>query len=325
MTEFKRIMVINTGWSDDYSTRDPVGNFANLDRATGHEKFNFRRGRDGLYYGYVPPRRESPPKPKEPSGWLVFAVSKRKNEAGMVLVGWYENARFLGEYRERPDADDLGPDSNGNPFYYTFVANRATMIPLPMRQWKVDGKYIGRPFNYLRGNGESTPQTEAMARQLLQFREECLKTIITGAKKPELDLTPSDMDSRRRREIELKAEDAVKLHFSDWNCERVADEKCGYDLKFTHPVSGQELHVEVKGTAADYPQFFITHKEYRYAEEKSVNDDRIKQSKSILPRWRLAVVHDVYGDSTVSVYTFDEMKKVFEILPYAYRGTLRNA
>lgn len=328
MVNFDRIMVINTGWSDDYQSSEVVGGFGYLATGVGHEKYNFLPDRNGRFYGYVPPLGEykSPPMPKNPEGWLVFVVSRRPNHKGLFFVGWYENATFMSEYRARPDADELGRDSEGNRFLYTLVADAGKIVPLSLRDRRVSNDHVKRSYAYLRGNDQDEPWRESLANELLALRREFLERMSDGSD-DEKDLPPQfNSDPERRRAIEKKAEKEVEAYFKDWICVNRADEKCGYDLLFIHKITREELHIEVKGTARDVPHFFMTHKEYMYAEKLSDNDKNFKKAKgNPPPRWRLAVVHDVENRPNLNIYTFTEMQAKFDIAPYAHHATIKVA
>lgn len=105
---FDRIVVIKTGWSEDYRGAKVTGNYSY--QHPDHEKVNFLPGPDGRYYAYVPPtggdkaagRPGVPPRPKRPDNWLVFAVSRDPDKGGLYVVGWYENASFNHDYQIRP-------------------------------------------------------------------------------------------------------------------------------------------------------------------------------------------------------------------------------
>jgi len=106
---FDRIAIIKTGWSKDYRGAQVVGNYS-YDHPD-HEKVNFLPGPDGRYFCYVPPiggnkkfkQFGSAPKPKNPDGWLVFAVSRNPDKGGLYVVGWYEDAHFLHRHEVRPE------------------------------------------------------------------------------------------------------------------------------------------------------------------------------------------------------------------------------
>ena len=327
MNDFKRVIAINTGWSEDYRGGQVVGNFGYLSSGVGHERFNFLPDRKGRYYGYSPPLGESfsPPKPKKTDDWLVFFVSKRPGKPGLYLVGWYEGANFEGQYTPRPDAGKLGVDSDGQPFSYTVSANKVFPIPLSARNMKVSGSHLKRSFAYLRGNGDTEAWREKLAVELLAFRNQFLEQANeaeSDAEEPELAFV---RNAKRRKEIETAAVDAVIAHFSDWDCESKEAEKCGYDLLFTRKKSGEILHVEVKGTSLDSPAFFITENERAYGEYLSQNDSRARKSGqgNWRPLWKLAVVHDALGTPKPNIYNYAEMTRAFGLSPYAWRGTLK--
>jgi hypothetical protein len=173
MGDFPRIAVINTGWSDDYRGGPVIGDFGFLKNGIGHERYNFRLDTSGRYFGYAPPLGENgnPPKPAQPEDWLVFFVSKRPNQSGLYLVGWYENATFERSYRIRPDADDLGIDSEGGKFSYTVSSSEGYLVPLPLRTMKIKGDHLKRSYAYLRGNGENDRWRKILTTKLLAFRE----------------------------------------------------------------------------------------------------------------------------------------------------------
>lgn len=326
-SDFKRVIVINTGWSDDYQTGEVIGAFGYLANGVGHERFNFLPV-DGRYYGYSPPLGEakSPPMPKVAGGWLVFFVSKRPGRSGLYLVGWYENARFIMGTDARPDADILGPDTDGGKFSYTVTADRAVLVPLASRTMKFRGDHIKRSFAYLRGNGDTEKWREPLAQTLLGFRDKALASLANQAKGDDSFEVTYCRDAKRRKLIEDSAVNAVKQHFSDWECEsKEKDKTCGYDLRFTKK-TGEEMHVEVKGTSGDQPNFFITKNELNCAEKLSVNDKRARRNRdgSWRPIWKLAVVHDALEAAHVNIYSHAEAIRKFNIDPIAWRGILKD-
>jgi hypothetical protein len=329
MPRFPRIAVINTGWSDDYRTGEVTGNFGYLAKGVGHEKYNFLPDDKGRFFAYTPPLGEqrSPPMPANKGNWLVFAVSKRPGRSGLYLVGWYESASFVKGYKNRPDADRFGEDSDGGKFSYTLYSDRAYAIPLPMRDRKIKGDHIKRSYAYLRGNGPSEAWREGVAKRLLGFRDEFLRRP-TDSDAPEEEVRLQFCgDAKRRREIEEKAVAATKVHFAGWNCTSMEADKCGYDLLFAHPRTREVMHVEVKGTSRDRPHFFLTRREYGYARKLSRNDNRARKNRdgSYRPLWKLAVVHDVDRVHEVNVHTFQEMESNFDVAPFAWHATLRAA
>lgn len=328
MAEFDKIAVINTGWSEDYRGAEVRGNFGYLSKGVGHERFNFLPDDNGTYFGYAPPLGEgfNPPKPNLPKNWLVFFVSKRPSRSGLYLVGWYENATFEQAYKDRPDADQFGPDSDGGKYGYTVFSKSAVAVPLASRNMKVRGDHLKRSYAYLRGGPDTEKWREQLTQELLAFRSAYLKSASKSGSETEEPTLTFVRDAKRRKMIEEAGVKAATDHFPAWTCESKEAEKCGYDLLFTHKQTGEVMHIEVKGTTMDAPCFFLTEKERAYAEKMSGNDKRTRRSKAgnWRPVWRLAVVSDALANPKVHIYQFDEMKREFELAPYAWRGTLKD-
>jgi Domain of unknown function (DUF3883) len=329
MADFPRIAVLNTGWSVDYRGGQVVGDFGYLEKGVGHERYNFRPDSAGRYFGYAPPLGESqsPPKPAHAEDWLVFFVSKRPGRSGLYLVGWYENATFAGSYKARPDADDLGIDSDGGKFSYTVSSSQAYPVPLPLRTKKIKGDHLKRSYAYLRGNGDGGRWREELATELLLFRKSLMTTVNIKDSDDEAAEVVYSGDPERRKLIEREAVDAVTKYYSEYHCESKEKQNLGYDLLFRNKESGEELHVEVKGTALGEKSFFISRNEYEYATKLSANDRRARRGQDgrWRPLWRLAIVHDALAKAVVSIHTFSEMEKRFEILPIAWRGVLKSS
>lgn len=327
MTDFPRVAVINTGWSDDYRG-DPVqGDFGFLQWGEGHELYNFLEAPDGSFYGYAPPLGEaaSPPKPATPDDWLVFFVSKRPGRSGLYLVGWYEHAHFENDYLRRPDAERFELDPRGNSFLYTVRSSTGYLVPLALRSRKVKGDHLKRSYAYLRGNGGGEPWREEMAETLLGYREQLAPALSKTKPADEEPQLTFQTDPARRKAIEDAAIEAAKNHFSEYSWQSKEQAKIGYDLLFTHKVTGEVLHVEVKGTSLSIPAFFMTEAERRYGDSLQQNDTPARQDDTgaWLPLWRLLVVSDALGTPTVHEYTFAKMNAEFEMAPYAWRGTLK--
>lgn len=333
MSEFHQIAVINTGWSEDYNGGQVVGDFDYLAKGVGHERYNFRPDLKGRYFGYAPPlgENQSPPKPVSLKDWLVFFVSKRPGQSGLYLVGWYENATFVASYKVRPDADDLGLDSDGGKFSYTVTSSQGYFVPLPLRTMKVKGNHLKRSYAYLRGNVEmlrhkgSDGWRNDLARELLRFREKVRLRVSAEENSGKSVLSSKPQDAKKRKLVEERSVDAVKAHFSAWICESKETQNLGYDLLLKSRKTGEEMHVEVKGTSLDEPNFFISKNEYEYAKKLSLNDQRARRNLdgSWRPLWRLAMVHDALAKAAVNVHTFSEMEKLFEVSPIAWRGILK--
>lgn len=317
----QKIAVIKTGWSEDY--RGAVVEAAHAyvsEFKDGHEKFNFLPGPDGRFYAYTPPigRQFSPPQPDDPDDWLVFAVAKAPNRPGVYLVGWYENARFLGEYRSRPEYDEASPaiplDGQGETFSYTLVADQAVAIPYEARQFSFPGDHLKRsPIYYLRGNGRSEAWREELAQQLLRVRKSYTPPVTSQPVNPnESKKGGISADPVRRKEVEEAAIRRVKAEFPKPNF-KIKDrqmDKCGFDLLVTDR-KGNELHIEVKGTAMPRPHFLMSRNEYGYMRAN--------------PKpWRLAMVTDALGKPKLKLFTAREAEKEFLWEEFTWRGIARD-
>ncbi len=325
MAEFDRIAVINVGWSDDYRGSEPVGSFKHLKIGVGHERYNFLAGPDGTFFGYAPPLGEgfNPPKPDEPDDWLIFAVSKRPGRPGLYLVGWFESARFLCSYEARPDALALGRDTAGEFYGHTFVAPTAVAIPVPLRTRKIVGDHVKRSYAYLQGSGQGEKWRTLLARKLLRYRQEYLAQDAASASAineiPNLGISA---DTKRRKEVEEKSVTAVIAEFSDWDLTDRQKHKCGYDLLFRHRVSKAEMHIEVKGTQALKPHFFISKNELDYA-ERATSAWKKRRQAALTPQWRLAMVTDALGKPQVKLLDLAEVKRRFLLEIHTWHGTIK--
>lgn len=294
----KWIAIIKVGWCESYNGDEVFGGYERV--SEGHERYNFRRGSDGSFYGYTPPasRSEAAPSPANKDGWLVFVLSKRLNQGGLYLVGWYNDARFLGRYEKRPEYDEkpskIPQDLKGNYFRYTLVAPSAVLIPEGQRP-KIDTTHIrSASVCYLAEPGISEPWRTELAGSLLKLKVELEEPSSTASLRGRICSDPT-----RREEVEAAAIGKVKEHFAekDFICDDVQRLCCGYDLHFKHRQTGKEQHVEVKGTAMDVPHFFMSSNEYAYAEAS--------------PHWLLAIVTNALKKPRLELMNYSEAKRKF--------------
>jgi hypothetical protein len=106
-------------------------------------------------------------------------------------------------------------------------------------------------------------------------------------------------DQATRDRIEAAAMTHMAHHFeaSGLVVQDVSDQNLGYDLEVTD-AKGTSVHkVEVKGTSAQTPGFFLTRNERACSEREST--------------WRLAVVTDALGAAKHQVYTPEDMEASF--------------
>ncbi|MBB4641489.1 hypothetical protein [Rhizorhapis suberifaciens] len=197
---FDRVAIIKTGWSEDYRGAKVVGNYSY--KHPDHEKVNFLPGPDGRYFCYVPPiggnKKVKPfgsaPKPINPNGWLVFAVSRNPRTGGLYVVGWYEDALFLHRHEVRPEYEDgepwFGRGDDGHEIVYTITAPRAYAIDGPERTEWFSGDVMKRHILYLRGHANPGDYEEKLAEKLLAYRSRWLAHL--GQEEEPLYVSPEE-------------------------------------------------------------------------------------------------------------------------------------
>lgn len=306
MPKFERIAIIKTAWCDDYLGELAQGDHANIEEfKESHESYNFKPGPDGKFYAYTPPigEFEAAPSPKSEHDWIVFAVAKRPGRSGIFLVGWYENARFMGKYVSRPEYDQSPPglekDALGGDYSYTLTAPQATIIPANQRHFSFPGTHTKRaPIYYLAGNGDDDKWRDDLASDLLAERERFLnnKPVSADSSKRTGGICG---DATKRKEVEDAAVAAVIAEMGNayTHVDRQND-KCGFDILFIEKATGTERHIEIKGTQNPTAHFFL-----------SRNEDAKGQ---VDPLWELAMVTDALSDPKVELMSYAEAEKAFD-------------
>jgi hypothetical protein len=306
-----KIAFVKTGWSDDYQGGPVLGrryaHIAQFDE--GHERFNFLRTSDGLFYGYLPPigKQERPPQPKVKGGWLLIFVSARKGNGPLTVVGWYENATLHSEYSDRPEYStqpDFENDVRGGKFRYCISADTANLIPVASRTQTVSGDHFKRsPVIYVQGNGKN----DAWRRDFANLAENLVDNPL-----PEKDGVPPKLafpNPEHRKMVELASiEAAMAFLKTEHNISDRQKANCGYDLLARNKETGEELHVEVKGTSCETMHFYLTRGEYRYMQA---------------PQWRLLMVTNALTKPKLTLFTHAEVKKVFDLDAFAWEAIAR--
>lgn len=305
----KRIAFVKTGWSDHYEGGPVLGRHAHVQEFDeAHERFNFLKHSDRRYYGYLPPigKNESSPQPREKDGWLLIFVSARNGNGPLTVVGWYERATFHNGYMPRPeysDSESFELDVHGSKYSYCISAPAAHLIPTADRTDTVSGDHFKRtPVLYVRGNGKD----DAWRDDLAEFAESLVST-----KQVATSSTPSLTfpDQQLRKRVEEAAISAAKhLLKADYRVVDRQKDNCGYDLLAKHRKSGDELHIEVKGTSGTTRHFYMSRNEFRYMPS---------------PQWRLIMVCDALGSPQVEMLTASEVKKLFSLEAFAWEGVAK--
>ena len=313
MSNYKKILFIKTAWSEFYTGGRVLGNHKHLKEHenVGHECFNFKPYK-GEYYCYIPPIAGSCPQleTEEAKNWLVIVTARINGTGPLVVVGYYKDAQIYSSYKKRPEYRDKNSifetDDDGDFFTYNVKSSTGTLLPLSERK-----KYIIPPnlskhiqsasIAYIRGP-KSTPE-----KWRTEFEKIALDVI--DSKQDNLDKKFPKIDVDTKKIIENNAIRHI-IQFYEKKHYKIVDrqkDNCGYDLLAINK-DGNELHIEVKGSASNSYHFFLT-----YNEMNCMNED---------PKWRLAIVKNalqptpaikVLNKKTCSVY--------FDIKPIEWEGT----
>lgn len=305
-----RIAFVKTGWATSYEGEEVVGRHAHIGEFNeAHERFNFKKAPDGRFYAYIPPmgRYESAPSPRDSSGWLLIFVAARNGNGPLTVVGWYEDAVFERAYVARPEYEvgDYEMDIHGNHYSYCFSADRATLIPLHLRQTVVSGDHFKRsPIIYVRGNGRNEAWRQGFAELAESIVE--LASSIAEDKAPTFNFP----DAEHKKRVETAAiNEARRVFEDDYRVTDRQNDNCGYDLLLIHRKTGEELHVEVKGTSTQVMHFFMTRNEQKYLSN---------------PKWRLYMVTEALRRPKGTLLDLAEVEKIFDLVPFAWEGVARN-
>ena len=127
----RKVLWVKFGWSDYYSGEPVEGDFSWLQEGNiGHEELNFKQSLDGIYHCYVPPQGgEFSPYDRhnyDQEGWTVICLAKHPGHTGKHIVGWYEDATLLGEWKINPDSD--------KECTYCITSQKAYLVPPEHRE-----------------------------------------------------------------------------------------------------------------------------------------------------------------------------------------------
>ncbi len=308
----QRIAFAKVGWAEHYAG-DPVkGRAGWINRNDdAHERFNFRPGPDGRFYGYLPPigPKYRTPQPAHPDDWLVVFVAPHEGNGSLVPVGWYEGATFEEDYDERPEyaaGVPLPVDVKGERYAYAIHADKGRLIPAELRaRITVPGRphFGSTPVLYASGHGPARPWRPA-------YRDLALRIVrASWASDDKLSGGGGFGNAETAKEVEVASVEATIRRLKNRGYGQIIDrqkDNCGYDLLARKPETDEELHVEVKGTSGTAPRFFMTPNEHAYMGD---------------PRWRLAVVTDALGSAPkVSIYDARKVTQHFDLQPRVWEG-----
>jgi len=306
----RRIAIAKTAWSDTYDGEELQGRHRYLSQyRDGHEKFNFKVGPDGYYYGYLPPigRRYQPPQPTDRHGWLVLFVAPLNGNGPLVPVGWYENASFETSWTPRKEYAAKRPlprDVRGNKYTYTVRARKAHLIPPEQRSMIVvpGAPHLrSTPIVYARGQGDAAAWRAAYARIALRvvstWDRAAGRAIVSGVGFP---------STAHSRTVDAAAIRIAKqwLKSKGYSVFDYQTDCCGYDLGARRNLE-PELHVEVKGTSNPLEHFYLTRNEYAAMNE---------------PCWRLLLVTNALDRAAVRLLTRSQVRRRFDLESIMWEG-----
>jgi len=300
-----KIALVKTGWSEHYQGGPVLGRYSEIKKfGVAYERFNFLCHSDGFFYGYVPPIGGRPPQPEIKDGWLLIFVAAKNGNGPLTVVGWYDNATFHKEYAERPEystSEDFETDVDGTRYSYCIKSKNAHLIPTGSRTYTVSGDHFRMSsILYVRGNGKD----DDWRRDLAEFAERLVDEPPEGES---IIPKPAFPDPEKRTRVELAAVESAKMFLS--GTYKLTDRQklnCGYDFLARHKRTGDELHVEVKGTSGSNMHFYMSRNEYRYMAN---------------PKWRLLMVTDALTNKPkVILLNEKEVRRAFNFDELAWEA-----
>jgi len=324
-----KLLWVKFGWSEDYRGGPVDGNFGWLNDnkgkpgiKNGHEAFNFMPASDGTYYCYVPPQAKGyAPWNEDSEGWTVICLAKNPDHKGVHIVGWYENATLIGDWLDPPGSHSQKAASDGDPGYdwsYCITSNSAYFVPPLYRNAPFSDPSVRQgKFSFLAGPDVKSTENKQRVLRLLEKRLAELRAVAIknpsekNVPDPEIDATDPLSGfgtAEHRKAVEKAAEKAVIQHYKARGFSHldVTKTPCGYDFLFS---KGRiKSHVEVKGTASEVQQFFLTRNEHG-------------QGYLANPLWRLAMVTKALSKKPmVEIFDAKQLKRAFDLNPYVFLG-----
>lgn len=259
------------------------------------------------------------PRNRDQTGWTVVCLAKNPKHTGIHIVGWYENATLLGEWRiASEDRTDLSVQSDDPNYGWAYcITSQTTYFVLPEDRTTPFSHPSVRSskHSFLVGPGVNPTKNKPQVLRILLGRLETLKSVAIRNPTEETAPDPKADSSNplkvfgtaeHRKRVEKAAEKAVIEHYTKkgFSYTDVTKRNCGFDFIFE---KGNKLrNVEVKGTSGTIRRFFLTS-----------NEDAYRQ----FPTWRLAMVTNALGDApAVQVYNNHQFTREFELTPYVYIG-----
>lgn len=235
----KQIAVIKTGWCDSYNgNEDAQGNFGHLlEGGDGAESFNMLQAKDG-YQVYTMPKGGHAPDPQPQTGWLIYHVARDPAEQKMKLVGWYEDAVFLGDYGERSGRKSNGVAHRYDGSRYCILAQKAfEILPADRPVIKHDRRFGSSSVFWLSGNEKHASKNpwDKLIRRLAKAADQTRLKLIA----------PEDIDRAVLGDTRKKLDKTDGVEVDD-----------GGEVSGRSPVAESPEHKQLRLWAFDNPKFF---------------------------------------------------------------------
>jgi hypothetical protein len=332
ISDFPKICFVKTAWSDEYQGGEVFGRHEHLKKhRDGHERFNFKPGPDGRYFGYIPPHK----KPDDEKGWLVVFVAASTNNNGrtfgpLLPVGWFENAYFT-EEQERPEYTDdknFPISRDGTEYLYSVVTESAFLIPDEMRNIPLPvqhGRKLGMASKVVVKSPDPNFPTEQWRLDYAQYAIDLLnklrpnevqgngtqgKMAIEGCSIAEGPTSRGYATSEHKRAVEKSAEKFAKNEFQkEFQIKDVTKEKLGYDFHLTERNGTRQILLEIKGTSGLKPMFYFTRNELKC----------LRANKSDFHLF--LVTNALSNKPNGELFTASKVESEFTLEPLSYQAT----
>ncbi|SFL65421.1 protein of unknown function [Loktanella salsilacus] len=333
---YSKICFVKTAWSEEYQGQDVFGRHEHIKKyRDGHERFNFKPGPDGKFYGYIPPHKT----PDDAKGWLVIFVAASTNDNGrtfgpLLPVGWFENAEFVSQ-QERPEykIDKQFPASlDETKYLYSVVSEHAFLIPNELRHMPLPeqhGRKLGMASKVDVRSSDPKTRSEQWRLDYAKYAEDLLKklrpregTTLISTHKKAIDANVKAEDpsnrgyasSEHRRAVEKAAEAFAKKTFhADFHIKDVTNENLGYDFHLKRRKGNCEIFLEIKGTSGSKPMFYLTRNELRCL---AANRSRFHL---------FLVTNALSSDLQGELFTACRVEACFDLEPLSYQAIPKRA
>lgn len=259
------LLFLKTGFMERYQGTKGDKVFSEMrwvqEHGTAHERLNFKP-RHGRCFGYAPLAGIDIQKHFGADADaefidgvdVVWAALRPKPLGGLVIVGWYRNARVFRTKRPPPSL-----------IIAQAKAEDCKCLPVDERLYRLPTTGEGAFRSPIVWYAEQYPQIIRDARAMIDGTYKQPKGKIVQPRKTDPDIT-------HRQEVENNAIAAVITKYEqelNFSVRDVQAENCGWDLEATR--REQTWFIEVKGTAHKAISPLLTPNEYKMALEHKAN------------------------------------------------------